>query len=83
LSDNSGSEYEIANYADASAMTGYQFVFPKHWSLEFFGGIGYKDNFALHYNAHADEVFQQYQFFQNSAMNHIKLVAQMNFGYAF
>jgi hypothetical protein len=80
---NNSSEYEVANYANASAITGYQLVFPKHWSFEIFGGIGYKDNFSLHYDAAADRVFEQYRFFQNSAMNHIKLVVQMNFGYAF
>ena len=73
----------MANYADASAITGYQIVFPKHWSYENVGGIGYKNNFSLHYNSQADRVFEQYQLFQNSAMKHIKLVAQMNFGYAF
>ena len=73
--------YEIVNYADACGITGYQFII-KHFELEFFGGLGYKNNFVSHYNQTANAVNDQYTL-KISALNNVKLVLQMNFGYAF
>lgn len=75
--------YEVINYADATPITGYQFVFAKHFELEFFGGIGYKNNFVAHYNTAANDVYRQYAIPQLPGMTHVKLVAQMNLGYVF
>jgi hypothetical protein len=80
---NNSAEWNVVNYADASAILGYQKVFPKHWSFEFFGGFGYKDNFVLHPNTQADQFYDDYAFLRHSVISHIKVVMQVNFGYAF
>lgn len=81
---NSSAEYSVVNYADASAILGYQKVFPKHWSFEFFGGFGGKNNFVLHPNTQADQVYHFFNPFRHVAViNHLKVVMQVNFGYAF
>ena len=80
--DNS-QNYELVNYFNASAITGYQFVFKNHFELEFFGGLGYKNNFVLHRNQEANQIYGSYVFAQGGALKYVKLVMQMNFGYAF
>ena len=73
--------YEIVNYANANGITGYQLVTKHHFSFEIFGGLGYKNNFVLHYNQEANNV-NQFSL-RIKALDHVKLVMQMNFGYAF
>ncbi len=80
---NNSQNYEVINYADAAAITGYQFVFAKHFELELFGGLGYKNNFVGHYNTAANDVYRQYALPQIPGLTNVKLVAQMNLGYAF
>ena len=81
--DNS-TEWNTVNYADATAIVGYQKVFAEHWSFEFFGGFGYKDNFILHPNSQADAFYNGYATFRRSAgLSHLKVAMQINFGYVF
>ena len=73
--------FEVVNYADVCGITGYQFII-KHFELEFFGGLGYKNNFVSHYNQTANAINDQYTL-KIPALDNVKFVLQMNFGYAF
>ena len=74
--------YEVVNYANASLITGYQLVKKSHFSFEIFGGLGYKNNFVSHYNSDANTIYSDYTL-REAAFNNVKIVMQMNFGYAF
>jgi len=74
--------YEVVNYADATGIVGYQFIFPRRFTLDLFGGLGYKNNFVAHYNSYANEVNNQYTV-KIQALDNVKIALQLNFGYAF
>ena len=83
IRDKSASQnYELVNYADACAITGYQLVV-HHFALEFFGGFGYKNNFVTHPNADANQVYRQFTIPQTGPAKYFKFALEMNFGYAF
>jgi hypothetical protein len=83
IRDKSASaDYEVVNYFDASAITGYQLVLKNHFSFEIFGGLGYKNNFVEHYNQEANSIYNDYVP-KIQALDNVKIVMQMNFGYAF
>ncbi len=80
-------DYELFCYANASAILGYQFHLRKGVFMEFFGGIGYRKNFDVYYDAH----YKTYQRKDMAAVikpplvgdwfNSVKLSLQMNIGF--
>ena len=74
--------YEVVNYFDASGITGYQLVLKNHFEFEVFGGLGYKNNFVAHYDQVANSIYDDYVP-RTPALENVKFVLQMNFGYAF
>ncbi len=75
--------YEVINYLDAGIIAGYQFIAGNHFSLEGFGGFGYRDNFILNYNAHLNKTYTTFIPQIIPAFEHVKFFLQMNLGYAF
>jgi hypothetical protein len=84
---------ESLHYFNASIIAGYQIVSKKGFAIEFFTGLGYRDNFITNYDARTNRT-------TNSALpsfisprtpsgdrfifiDHIKFILQFNLGYAF
>lgn len=75
-----GDNQEQVNYFDACAVVGYQLIKKNHFTFDFTGGLGYKDNFITNANPN---MHIETNLFNSPAMQHIKLMLQLNFGYAF
>ncbi len=76
--------FAIINYANASLICGYQAKLSKHLFFEFFGGLGYKRNFEVDYDAFTkqkstgDLYNEKIPYFRN-----VKFCLQVNMGYGF
>ena len=75
--------FEQLNYFDACAAVGYQLVKKSHFVFDITGGLGYKDNFITQPNANVSVGTELFSIKNAPDLNHVKLLMQMNFGYAF
>ena len=85
IADKRGSNsYIVINYLNASMVAGYQFLFDQ-FTLELFGGLGYRNNFEVNYDSRLNQLSQGRlpQVFNLGNFRYVKIVAQLNFGYAF
>lgn len=84
---NGNGDYLMYCYANASLILGYQFHMRKGVFMEFFGGVGYRKNFEILYDAHYHTTSKR----DMSAIikpplvgdwfNYVKLSLQMNIGF--
>lgn len=92
LKGGNGSSEGI-NFFNVCAILGYQIVKKNGFSFEFFGGIGYKNNFVKEYNAHygttTTSSFPSFIAVPSptggvlKGVDHLKFALQINMGYAF
>ncbi|MDB5283070.1 MAG: hypothetical protein JWO06_2145 [Bacteroidota bacterium] len=84
IAEKHGDNYQVVNYFNASGVAGYQFMFDG-FSLEVFGGLGYRNNFILKYDSHINQTYTTGLpvVIDLGKFKYVKIVAQINFGYAF
>ncbi len=82
---NGNGSYSVLNYANGSAIAGYQFLLSqKGVFLELFGGVGYRKNFIIDYDAHYRTTTRRdYVIFENNPFKNVKVILQINIGYGF
>lgn len=78
----SNGNYLIINQANASLIVGYQVKMSEHFFFEVFSGLGYRRNFIIEYEASTKRTTTQ-DFYFVPFMKNVKIVTQINFGYAF
>lgn len=88
ITQKSSKDYERVHYFNASMTVGYQIVKKNGFTFEFFGGLGYRNNFTTGYNAYYNSYSNAQAFNSTPAelpqfLNHVKLALQINMGYAF
>ena len=81
---NGNSSYEVINYFNASGIAGYQYLVDG-FSIEVFGGLGYRDNFISNYDSRLNKSYTSSLpiVLNLGKFKYVKLVAQINLGYAF
>lgn len=79
---NGNGDYFSFNYANASAVAGYQMYLGENFYGEAFGGIGYRYNFIRAYDASTRKSSTQEHYLLRGLKN-IKFVLQVNVSYAF
>lgn len=86
---NGNGSRENLHYANISLVTGYQIVKKNGFTFEFFGGLGYKNNFITGYNANSNRYISAQPLNTVGGpgvpafINNVKLTLQINMGYAF
>lgn len=76
--------YEIWNYANAGLIVGYQIHLSKGVFMEFFGGLGYRKNFVVYYDARYDRTSKtDLVLIENNPFKNVKVFLQMNIGFGF
>ncbi|MFN8323059.1 MAG: hypothetical protein U0T74_10415 [Chitinophagales bacterium] len=80
---NGNGSSETWCYANGSLIAGYQFYLTRGVFLELFGGLGYRKNFIVYYDAVHNRTSQAdlQLFFKNNPFKNVKLIFQLNLGF--
>lgn len=75
-------DYFILNYANAGLITGYQIQLPRNVYLDFFTGLGYRNNFIIEYDSRTNRTstsFMNSSFFAPPGMQNLRFLANVKF----
>ncbi len=74
--------YDLINYLNADMVVGYQFEMGHSVFMEFMGGIGYRNNWGVYYDARLNRS-ERYDIYDIKFLKNVKFLLQVNFGYGF